>query len=1194
MLKVNCPSCQASYDVDEHRVPAGGLKMRCPKCDTSFRVHSDGSTQAGTASPSSKPRPKRKMTQVGLGPKQPPSVPPAPKRAASAASSLPREELDLPAPMSVSSFEDLPAPAGGGHSLDLDPFEDIQGVEDLPALKAEAEARPSGFDPFADMDLPAPMEPSGGVDFPTPMGSGAGGEIDLPAPKASGRGHADLPAPKGPRSYADELDLPMALTDADLPAPIAFESDLPRPKEQSDLPMALGDSDLPMVRDDFSEVPLEGPDRIHGGGPIELDLPDGDDLSLEMDVEPGANRPVPHPPPLGRGLGGPTSPESAELDLPESDDLEFSELTSANEDGAQGVERMPHPGGEARAAAPAAGRKRTIDIKAAFSRRRPPWLMKAMTALVGVSLVLGAGLYMGSTKYGLFGVHLVEPFLPGSGDAVQVAQTIQQAEAVAAADTYAATGQALIQLEQARSDARLNLALIARSLMHESYFQVRYGQEAQSAARADELRLHLQRRGDEAPGVHLALAANALRQGDRELAASEIALAQDEDPTDAYVDHVAGEIALAAVDGQSAIDAFDRALQKDGSARAQWGLARGYRALGDQDKALAAAKATQRLSPTHAGALVALARDLVARGDIDAAYGLLPIPAGLAPTDGGAPASVARGDRSAALALVARIEETRGRLGAAREMYEQAVELDASNAQAALGAARLVLLEGAYPDALARFQTVIGSTIDPSAERDATGQPRVLVEAKLGAAEALVAMGKASEADALMADLQTEQPVNADVEIWLGKIANALGDSRQAVKHLRNAIRLEPKAFRAYMALAQHYKGTKRPAEAVGVLVEAQQNVEITAQVRRLLGDAELERNRIDEAITQYRAALEMEPRDSSAQFGLAVAYRRKLALEDAAAALDRVGELDAKYPGLPLERGRLAEAKGDMAAAVASYQSALKETPTDIALQSRLGAVLTMTEQFDEAQTILLGVLGTQPYSAEAEHYLGRIDLERGDLVTARQRFLRAARLEPQNGVYRMYVAWAALESNEMTIALRDLDAALRLDPTLGDAYWLRARIRIRAGTVRDALEDLKKAIELNPSRTEAWAAIGECHYQLGQMQEAIAAFQKALEADPQKGYWWYRLGRLQLDEGQRDQALQSLTAASEVGDAMTERLPWLADAHRLMGDVYYAQRQYREAVVQYGRYLELAPPDAIDRPDVHSKLRRIGTASR
>jgi tetratricopeptide (TPR) repeat protein len=451
-------------------------------------------------------------------------------------------------------------------------------------------------------------------------------------------------------------------------------------------------------------------------------------------------------------------------------------------------------------------------------------------------------------------------------------------------------------------------------------------------------------------------------------------------------------------------------------------------------------------------------------------------------------------------------------------------------------------------------------------------------------------MDKAVDAQTLLADLQTPEPVNANVELWQGKVAESLGDTKAAVRHFRSAITLEPKSFRAYMALAQHYRSTKRPGEAVGVLVQAQQNVEITAEVRRLLGWAELDRNRIDEAIEHFVAALEMEPRDSTAQFGLAVAYRRKGMLEEASGELAKLEDLDAKFPGLPLEQGRLAEASGDMNAAVASYRNALEESPNDAGLKSRLGAVLMLVGQLDEGETLLQEVLGAQPYSAEAEHYLGRIELERGQLESARQHFLRAARLESDNGLYRMYVAWAALETNEMTTALRDLDTALKLDPTLGDAYWLRARIRIRAGTVRDALADLRKAIELNPNRIDAWAAMGECHYQLGQMGEAIAAFEKAVAGAPERAYWWYRLGRLQLDEGRRPQAFTSLTTATSLGDETPDGQAWLADAHRLTGDIYYAQQKRQDAVIEYGRYLELADREAIDRADVEAKLRRIG----
>ena len=56
MLKVECESCKAPYQIDERRVPADGLKMRCPKCGHSFVVKSPAA--AGAAPPPPAPRPR--------------------------------------------------------------------------------------------------------------------------------------------------------------------------------------------------------------------------------------------------------------------------------------------------------------------------------------------------------------------------------------------------------------------------------------------------------------------------------------------------------------------------------------------------------------------------------------------------------------------------------------------------------------------------------------------------------------------------------------------------------------------------------------------------------------------------------------------------------------------------------------------------------------------------------------------------------------------------------------------------------------------------------------------------------------------------------------------------------------------------------------------------------------------------------
>ena len=191
MIKVSCPACQASYDVDESRLPAEGLRMRCPKCSESFQVHRDGSVakSGGGAMPGTKKPLGRKPTQVGIGRPNAPAPAPPPVRGDEAPTAS--EEIDLPAPLSADDFADLPAPSTGGRSLDFDLFSD-GGGEDLPAAK-QREASSSDFDPFADMDLPAPFEGPGGTDLPAPMPGRGSSDIDLPAPMSRGQARAAQP-----------------------------------------------------------------------------------------------------------------------------------------------------------------------------------------------------------------------------------------------------------------------------------------------------------------------------------------------------------------------------------------------------------------------------------------------------------------------------------------------------------------------------------------------------------------------------------------------------------------------------------------------------------------------------------------------------------------------------------------------------------------------------------------------------------------------------------------------------------------------------------------------------------------------------------------------------------------------------------------------------------------------------------------
>ena len=101
--------------------------------------------------------------------------------------------------------------------------------------------------------------------------------------------------------------------------------------------------------------------------------------------------------------------DSAELELPESSELDLSGFPA---EGEGEVHRMPRLDGDGSEldAAPSPGQKQ-LQLKI----KRPPWLMKALAGLTVVTIIVGAGVYLGTTKYGLFGIHLLDRVNPIDG-----------------------------------------------------------------------------------------------------------------------------------------------------------------------------------------------------------------------------------------------------------------------------------------------------------------------------------------------------------------------------------------------------------------------------------------------------------------------------------------------------------------------------------------------------------------------------------------------------------------------------------------------------------------------------------------------------------------------------------------------------------------------------------------------------------
>lgn len=1100
----------------------------------------------------------------------------------------PREMADLPAPKNVAK-----KPLAPDFSVDLPAPKAAPMDVDLPAPKAAA-------DPFGEVDLPMPK---GEIDLPVPRTTDDFGVLDLPVAKGGG----DLPVPRGPAAddfdldlpemgsgsktgatplVADGLDMPvgsntlddLALPEPRRPAPVAVDAfaglDLPEPPnpagtsgavfglgadDEIDLPLPAADGDLPM------------PKRGAFAQSDDLDLPD-----------PGAGGFGDLAAPDGRSGAGGTGFGELDLDMgEEGDEMEFADIPEERESMVGLPPLSP--------SMPDAIAKRPLDdappAKQAELAPKKSGL-GALGAVLGFLLLLvAAGAGLGFTPYGWFGVYYLERYLPEAGDDAAIAQQIAQAEKTLVNGTYADAKAALKLLADQRRQFGLNRALLSRSLMHEALFQARFGAQPASQARAAGITSRLEKRGFDAPFMAIARAAQALQQGNSGAAAQQAAQVLAQHPQDAMAAFILAEAQLAQGDAASAEGNFSKSAQAGGGALAQWGVVRSMMMQPDKD-ARAASDAILTTSPHHAGARTLAARAAIADGNTKDAVEHL---SHVVPVGEGKPPQASPAEAARAWTLVGKLRADAGDRQGAHRAFDKAVKADPSSHEAFIGAGQLLLAESRPRDALSHFQTVVQANPDPSVTMLETDRP-VVIEAKLGAARAMADAERAREAKQLLTPLASGEKPDPEVLETLGAIEGTLGEHAEAEKHLRASIEADKTRFGPYISLSRVLLDMERPDDASAVLTDARSAVPESADMRRLLGESELDRDKPVEAEKEFRRAVELAPRDLGARFGLGKSLRRQGKLEQAGAAFDLVAKRDGGYPGLALERGRVFEAQGAWAKAAKSYEKALVDRADDVDLLLRLGAAQVEAGEIDAAEETLTKVRKARPASAEAEFFMGRIAFARGDLAQASAHFRRALDLEQGNAEYHMYSAWAAFERGDLTGASREVDLAVKADPTFGDAYWMRARVRARGGQVRDALDDAKRAVQLNPSRSEAFAVMGDSYEQLRKQGDAIDAYRRALDADSSVGEWWYRLGRLQMDRGQRGQALEALRRAGVLGEASDAKPRWLPDAFRLIGETQRAARNKPAAIEAYRKYLSLAGPNAIDRSDVQRKLLDLG----
>jgi tetratricopeptide (TPR) repeat protein len=264
------------------------------------------------------------------------------------------------------------------------------------------------------------------------------------------------------------------------------------------------------------------------------------------------------------------------------------------------------------------------------------------------------------------------------------------------------------------------------------------------------------------------------------------------------------------------------------------------------------------------------------------------------------------------------------------------------------------------------------------------------------AIEGFTRLRRGDSAGALAAaeQISSVPALQAEAYVLAGEVFRARGDLQAATGAFQGALQQHRDSLRAHRWLGAIYYDTGAMLLALEHLREVAALDPRDYRALRLAARIHLDYEHFDEAIAEYRAALERQPPAELAatlRLELAETLVRVRRLDAARAELEALPE-SAAVASL---RARVAELGGEMAEASTWAKRALEQQPGDLQANLVLARVASGERQWDAAKEAAQRAVAAHPYDHEARMLLGRALVNAGDAAAGKSEIARSTQLK-------------------------------------------------------------------------------------------------------------------------------------------------------------------------------------------------------
>jgi tetratricopeptide (TPR) repeat protein len=316
-------------------------------------------------------------------------------------------------------------------------------------------------------------------------------------------------------------------------------------------------------------------------------------------------------------------------------------------------------------------------------------------------------------------------------------------------------------------------------------------------------------------------------------------------------------------------------------------------------------------------------------------------------------------------------------------------------------------------------------------------------------------------------------------------------------------------------------------------------------------------------AISEYREAIELDPKMIQAQLNLGIS----LLPDDPQAAiapLQKAIELNYAFERAHYVLGIAEERSRNAAAAEKEYTVAVKLDPNDADAQAALGRTFLAEGKAAEAEAAFRELLKLKPGSQEAEMGLAQSLLQQKKTADAIDALTAYLNENPNDAKACVMQASALIDLGKNDEALAALDRAAQSAPETVGALKLRSVIYDRKSDFAKAAAVLQKAEAMAPEDASIHARLGHALLETKNYSGAAHELNEALRLDPSSTDTLRDL--VSAEYLQKDFA-GTLAAL----DALARREPPNAGAWFVRASCYDQMSQPEEALADYQKFLAM-----------------------